>query len=71
MRWLHLTLIILFAGITLIFAFQNLEMVTMDFLGFSMRMPLALQAITVYLLGMFTGGSLLALLRRSIAGARV
>jgi hypothetical protein len=34
------------------------------------RMPLALQALVTYLLGMATGGSLWTLLRRSIEGTR-
>ena len=70
MRWVHLAVIVVFAGATLVFAAQNFATVTMAFLGFSVRMPLALMAIIVYLLGMATGGSLITLLRRSIAGWR-
>ena len=58
MRWIHLAIIILFALATLIFAVQNLQTVTIAFLGFSVSLPLALQAIVIYLLGMATGGSL-------------
>jgi putative membrane protein len=54
----------------LIFAGQNFETVTMTFLGFSARAPLALLAVIFYLLGMVTGGSLWSLLRRSLQGAR-
>ena len=57
MRWVHLTVIVVFAGATLIFAVQNFETITMAFLGFSIRMPLALMAVIIYLLGMATGGS--------------
>jgi putative membrane protein len=53
-----------------IFAVQNLEIVTMSFLGFSVRAPLALLVAIVYVLGMATGGSLWALLRRSLRGSR-
>jgi lipopolysaccharide assembly protein A len=42
----------------------------MAFLGFSIRAPLALVAAGIYVLGAITGGSLFALLRRSIEGAR-
>ena len=70
MRWIYLALIILFALATLIFALQNLEIVTVSFLRFEVRAPLALLVIVVYLLGAATGGSLLALLRRSYAGSR-
>ena len=70
MRWIHLTVIVLFAVVTLVFALQNLQTVTIAFLGFSVSMPLALQAIVIYLLGMATGGSLWSLLRRSLEGSR-
>jgi putative membrane protein len=60
MRWIYLAFIILFAVATLVFAMQNLEIVTMTFLGINIRVPLALQTIVVYLLGTATGGSLLA-----------
>jgi len=65
-----MALICAFAAAVTIFAVQNLQLVTMSFLGFSARVPLALLAAGIYLLGTVTGGSLLALLRQSIAGAK-
>ena len=41
MRWIYLAVIILFAAATIIFALQNFEIVTMSFLGFNARVPLA------------------------------
>ncbi len=70
MRWIHTAVIVLFAAAILLFAVQNLQTVTMSFLGFSATLPLALMAIIVYLLGMATGGSLWTLLRRSFEGSR-
>ena len=70
MRWIHLTVMVLFVAATALFAVQNLEIVTMSFLGFSARVPMALLVAIIYLLGMVTGGSLLALLRRSFQGSR-
>jgi uncharacterized integral membrane protein len=70
MRWIYLAVIILFAAATLIFAIQNLEVTTVSFLRFNLRAPLALLTIVVYLLGAATGGSLLALLRRSYARSK-
>ena len=70
MRWVYLAVIILFAVATLIFALQNLEIVTMSFLGVNARVPLALLVAIAYLLGAATGGSLFALLRRSYEGSR-
>jgi uncharacterized integral membrane protein len=70
MRWLYLTVIILFAAAVIAFALQNLQIVTTSFLGVSARTPLAFVVLVSYLLGTATGGSLLALLRRSYRGAR-
>jgi len=69
-RWFYMAVNCVFAGAVIIFAAQNLEMVTMSFLGFSARVLLALLAAGVYLLGAVTGTSLLALLRHSIEGAK-
>jgi len=70
MRWVNLAIVILIVAAIVVFAVQNLETVTMAFLGFSVRAPLALLATGVYVLGAITGGSLFALLRRSVARAR-
>jgi putative membrane protein len=71
MRWLHLAVVIILVAATLIFALQNLEIVSIDFLSFGVRTPLAFLVIAVYLIGMATGGSFLALIRRSVEGARI
>jgi hypothetical protein len=42
----------------------------MSFLGFSLRAPLAVVAIVIYILGALTGGSLFALLRATIQATR-
>ena len=70
MRWIYLAVIILFAAAAIIFAVQNLEIVTMTFLGINARVPLAPLVAVAYLLGAATGGSLFALLRLSYAGSR-
>jgi lipopolysaccharide assembly protein A len=70
MRTIHLIIIGLFLAATIIFAAQNLDTVTVSFLGFSATAPLALLVVIIYVLGMLTGSSLLALLRRSLHGAR-
>lgn len=66
MRWLYLAIVIVFVAAILVFALQNLGVVTMSFLGFSLRAPLAILAAVVYVLGAFTGGSLFGLLRHSL-----
>jgi len=70
MRWVYLTVIILLAAATLLFVLQNREVVTMSFLGFSVRAPLAILITAVYVIGAITGGSLFALLRRSYRGSQ-
>ncbi len=71
MRWIYLAIIILFAAATILFSIQNREIVAMSFLGFSIRAPLALLTGTMYVLGAITGGSLFALLRKSVRASRV
>jgi lipopolysaccharide assembly protein A len=70
MRWVHLTIVVLFIAVMIVFVIQNREVVTMAFLGFSIRAPFALVAAGFYVLGAITGGSLFALLRRSIEASR-
>jgi lipopolysaccharide assembly protein A len=70
MRWLYLTIICLLAAVTLVFAAENMEIVSVDFLWFGVRLPLAFQVVAVYIIGMATGGSVWALIRRSVEGAR-
>lgn len=71
MRWVHIVVVALFALATLIFLIQNRELVSMDFLGFSARMPLAVMAAIFYVLGAITGSSAYALLRKSVQSAGV
>jgi lipopolysaccharide assembly protein A len=70
MRWVHLTIIILFLAVIVVFMFQNRELVTMSFLGLSARAPLAILAVILYALGAVTGGSVFALLRKSVQASR-
>jgi len=65
-----MAVIAVLAAATLTFAVQNLQSITISFLGFSMRAPLALLIAVIYLLGMATGGSAWALMRWAIEGAR-
>ncbi|HEY1780452.1 MAG TPA: hypothetical protein VGG79_08470 [Roseiarcus sp.] len=71
MRWLYLAIVVVFIAALIIFLFQNTERVSMSFLSFGVTLPLAVLAFVVYVLGALTGGSLYALIRRSVAGSRV
>ncbi|MEA2759269.1 MAG: lipopolysaccharide assembly protein [Methylobacteriaceae bacterium] len=70
MRYLHLAVIVIFAAMIVLFAAQNFQLVAVSFLRISMEIRLAFLVVIIYVLGALTGGSLLALLRHSIQGAR-
>ena len=70
MRWVYSGIVALLVVILALLALQNLESVTVAFLGFSLRAPLAVVIIAIYLLGMLTGSGLMWVVKRSIAGAR-
>ena len=70
MRWVYIIVIAVFVAIILIFVFQNLGVVTMAFLGFSLRAPLSIIAAIMYVFGALTGGSLYALLRKSVRASQ-
>jgi lipopolysaccharide assembly protein A len=71
MRWIYLAIVIVFLLAIVIFVVQNRELVTISFLGFAVTAPLSVTAAVVYVLGAITGGSLYALLRRSVRGSRL
>lgn len=71
MRWIHILVVVLFAVAVLIFVVQNFTIVTVSFLGFSARAPVALLVALAYVLGMATGGSLWSLFRRSLQGSKL
>ncbi|HRL77657.1 MAG TPA: DUF1049 domain-containing protein [Candidatus Accumulibacter phosphatis] len=70
MRYVYIGLVVVATAIVLLFKVQNLTAVTVSLLGMSMTMPVFLLVIGIYLLGMLTGSSLLALLRGWVRNAR-
>ena len=70
MRYVYLALLLALAAVALLFKVQNLEAVTVQFLSASLTLPLSLLLLGVYLLGMLTGGMVLAMLRGWVQGAR-
>ncbi|HTR13599.1 MAG TPA: LapA family protein [Roseiarcus sp.] len=70
MRWFYIALIVVFVAATVVFAAQNTQIITVTFLQSGVSAPLALVVFIVYVLGAATGGSLYALLRRSVQGSR-
>jgi len=70
MRWVNAVVVAIFVVATLIFAVQNFQSVTVSFLNLKISAPHALMIAIIYLLGMVTGGSVWALMRRAFEGAR-
>ncbi|MBO9651529.1 MAG: DUF1049 domain-containing protein [Variovorax sp.] len=62
-RYLYIALIVIFAGVVLLFKIQNLESVTVSLFSMSVTLPTSVLVLLVYVLGMFTGGFVLGLLR--------
>jgi putative membrane protein len=69
-RWLYLAIVVVFVAALIIFVFQNTQSVGVSFLTLGVTLPLAVLVFIVYVLGALSGGSLYALIRRSLAGSR-
>lgn len=70
MRWLYIAIVVVFVAAAVDFSLQNTQMVSVSFLASTIAAPLAIVVFVVYVLGAATGGSLYALLRRSVQGSR-
>ena len=70
MRWIYLAIVVVFVAALIIFVFQNTQSVDVSFLALGVTLPLAIVVLVAYVLGALSGGSLYALLRRSVAGSR-
>ena len=70
MRWFYLAIVIVFVAALIVFVFQNTQSVGVSFFALGVTLPLAVLVFVVYVLGALSGGSLYALLRRSLAGSR-
>jgi uncharacterized integral membrane protein len=63
MRYVYIVLIIVFAGLVLLFKVQNFQTATVSLFSASITLPVSIMIFLVYVLGMLTGGCLLGLLR--------
>ncbi len=70
MRYVYIGLIVVFTALVLLFKVQNLETVTVSLFSASVSLPVSVLIVGVYLLGLFTGGFVLALLRSWVGRAR-
>ena len=70
MRWIYLAIVVVFVAALIVFIFQNTQSVDVAFLALGATLPLAVLVLVAYVLGALSGGSLYALLRRSVTGSR-
>ncbi|MCC5929857.1 MAG: DUF1049 domain-containing protein [Cyclobacteriaceae bacterium] len=56
--------LLLFLGIIVLFALQNLQVITLSFLNWHLEIPLAFASIVIYVLGAISGGIVFSMLKR-------
>jgi len=71
MRYVYMAMIVILAGVVILFKVQNLDSVTVTLFSTSFTMPVSILVLVIYVLGMLTGGFMLQLVRSWISGARV
>jgi lipopolysaccharide assembly protein A len=64
-RYLQALLFLAFLVATAVFAVQNTGMITVNFLKWNLSQPVALLTVAVYLMGMLSGWTVVAFMRRS------
>ena len=69
MRYVYMVLIAMMVGFVALFKVQNLETVTVTLLSMNFSMPTSVMVLLIYVLGMFTGGFVLQLVRTLMRGA--
>jgi putative membrane protein len=69
MRYLQALVFLAFVFAIGIFAVQNRDVITVNFLTWNLSQPVALLGIVVYALGMLSGWTVVAFLRGSFRGA--
>jgi putative membrane protein len=68
MRMFLGVILLVFLGAVGVFALQNTQAITVQFITWSVTAPLAFLAVVIYLLGMLSGSSVVGFVRRSIRG---
>jgi lipopolysaccharide assembly protein A len=66
MRYLQALLFLALLVATAVFAVQNTGIITVNFLAWNLSQPVALLTVAVYLLGMLSGWTVVAFMRRSL-----
>ena len=66
MRFIQAVIFLVLLGVLIIFAVQNSQIVTVQFLNWSVNSPIALMSVGVYLLGMLSGWTVVGFMGRSV-----
>jgi putative membrane protein len=66
MRFIQAVIFLVLLGVIIIFAVQNSQIVTVQFLNWSVNSPIALMSVGVYLLGMLSGWTVVGFMGRSV-----
>ena len=69
MRYVYIALIVAFTAIVALFKVTNLQAATISLFSASITLPVSILVLAIYVLGMLTGGFVLALLRTWVRGA--
>jgi uncharacterized integral membrane protein len=64
MRWVYLILLVFIVAVIVVFVAQNRENETVMFFNQSFTAPLSLFFVAVYFLGMWSGGTVVGLVKR-------
>jgi uncharacterized integral membrane protein len=70
MRYIYGFVLLMFLAAVGIFAVQNMQTVTVSFLGYKAEAPFALLAVGIYLLGMLTGWTVVGFVRSTLHRVR-
>jgi uncharacterized integral membrane protein len=65
MRWVYLALLVAIVTLLVVFVAQNRENETLMFFNQSITAPLYVFFVAVYLLGMWTGGTVVGFVKRA------
>jgi len=66
MRYLYGIVFLAFLIVVGIFAVQNMQVLTVKFLGYSVTAPFAFMSVCIYVFGMLTGWTVVGFIRSSI-----
>ena len=66
MRFIQAVLFLIFLGAVGLFAVQNMEAISVGFWTWKLTAPVALVIVAVYFLGMLSGWTVVAFIRRSL-----